>query len=601
MGEPVEEKEYPMGIPVEREDDGVVLPEPGLRDTASKELSHSVEAHTVVSALVLVLAVGCDCITALDTPMHMAEAAASLRISSIVTLLAMASPSIVKDRVVDQRVLLGVLLAFLALMGEHYGSSHTRIGDTIYTLFVLLVGVQIYTAGGIEAGSVRPDSVLNSPHRRQTMSGLCGSLFFYVGLRGLRSAFYAPQEAVEYSVYYTINDALMVSPGYSFMSGSITVPLAFGHGVLACVGIVISLHGEAHLTGSSAVAFEVGAAGVAAAIAAFWSTVGYSEQLDTLRTLYGSMACSGKIDVCKEAYRARRFAISNGSSAGLWIASLAACIFSFAIERRNMEDIVTRAETLWKKKGVGAGTILLISSCAAILAYISTEGEQWHTDICALVALLGVFVGFTSDTLLGAVLYVGAQAYEEIRLLIRFGASRVFNHLTHCTLFLTIVLMAIHLVVSILKSVLRRYWNVANESPINTTLAFLATFGTSLAAGLYIASAGLIACSDGTLPEDLETIRDGSGARTMIAFAANHFLPFFAWVPLYACRCEVQLINSYVRAVAWLMAVPLLILIYITVLSFMQTAAPTASIVETESALLLGCVGFFAWIAAAFV
>ena len=579
----------------------VVLKDPQLRGTVASELSHSVEAQVVVAALLLVVAVGCDCITALETPHGQADTVSSMRTSSLVTLLALASPTIVKDRIVDQRFVLLSLLIVLSLSGDHYGNINVRIGDATYTILVLLLSVQIYNAGGIESGSTRPDNILNSPHRRQTMSGLCGALFLYVGLRGLRSAFVAAQEAKDFSVRLSILDNNYVSAGYAFMSGSSIIPLGFGHGVLAAVGILICLHGDAHVTGSSAVAFEVGAAGIASSIAALWSSIGFSEQIDTLRVLYGPSGCRGSVDLCEEAYRARRFAISNGSASGLWMGSLAACVFSYAIERRTTTEFFTRAEVMWRRQGFGSGVILLAAACIGIFSYQSFDGSQWHTDINAIVAVFGIFVSFTGDTLLGTAIYVGAQGYEEIRLLVRFGEERVFCHLTHCILFFSIGLLGLHLSLCVLKTLLLCWFDVRPESPINLMLGYIATFGTSLAAILYIASAVLMASSNGSLPEDMEAIRDGSGARTMISFVINHFAPICAWIPLYSCRCEVQIMNSYHRAAAWIVSLLVVVIVYSFSLSYLGIDAPSVAIVDVGPFVLVGGAGALSWFAGAFV
>lgn len=550
----------------------------------------------------LVFAIGCDCATAIDPDPRAAEVASSLRVSSLVVAFTLASPSILRGRSAwTQRVLLGGLLAFLALAGDHEGSMRTRTGDSVYTLFVLLVGVQIYGAGGVEASSIRPDNVRKTPHMKQTVSALCGSLFFYVGLRGVRSAFVAASEAASYEVHFVVNGATFSSQGYAYSSVGITAPLAFGHGILACAGLLVLFHGDSRLAGSSEVAFELGASAVATAICALWALLNYAEQLDVLRVLYGPHACSGDRHLCHEAFSARRFALANASTTGLWAASLAAAVFSFAVERRSLSDAPTRAEQLWRRELVGVGTVFLVLSSAAVFLHASTEGGQWHTDVCAVACLLGIFVSFAASTLLGTGIYVVASAYEEVRLLVDFGVDRVFVHLTHCTLFVLLLLLAAHLALSLLKSVLLRYFAVARSSPINKALAYVATFGASLATVLYVASVLLLAASDGALPEDKETIRDGSGSRTMISFAISHFAPVFIWMPLYTCRCETQLVSNRERVWAWLLAMPVIVLVYVVVLGILNLGAPSAKIVHEETFLVVGVAGVLAWASAAFV
>lgn len=566
-----------------------------------KERPHDVEPHTVSAALFLVLAVGCDCATALEPLRNTADVAVSLRISSLVSVLLLSSPPLLLGQLVRQRVFLALVVVVLALSGEHRGGIDARTGDCVYTMFALLMAVLIIHAGGVESPSVRPDDVSKSAHRRQTISALCGALFLYVGVRGTRSAFVAARETRSYSAHHSLGggDEVVTSAGLAYSSAAITAPLAFGHGMLACLGFLVVLHEEMHDSGSSVVAFEVGACGVGVAVAATWALLAYSEQLDALHYLYGEHSCTGARDVCREAYRARRFALANASTTGLWASTLACLAFSFAVERRNFDDRVTRAEHLWSRQTFGLGVVFLLSSTVALVVHSSTLGAQWHTDVCAILCVFGIFVSFASDTLAGTIIFVVSSSYEEIRLLTEFGADRVLCHLTHCTLFLNLALLVAHALLSLVKTLILRNFDLYARSPLNVALACVATFGTSLAAALYVASLILLASSDGTLPEDKDTIRDGSGSRTMISFVVSHFVPVFAWVPLYGCRCEVQLLGSRERTIVWLLSVPSMVAVYVVVLSLLETNAPSAKIVDEETFVLIGVPGLAAWASSA--
>lgn len=87
----------------------------------------------------------------------------------------------------------------------------------------------------------------------------------------------------------------------------------------------------------------------------------------------------------------------------------------------------------------------------------------------------------------------------------------------------------------------------------------------------------------------------------MIAFGLNHFIILFAWLPLYACRCEVQNMNAHTRAAGWLLAVPAMATFYGVVLGFMQISAPALSIVDQWPFGVAGAVGVASWAAGAFV
>ena len=375
----------------------------------------SVEPHVLTAALVLVAAAVCDALTLLDPPEDASPAPCSMRVSSIVAVLALAAPRIVYTSrsdnkttkgfaLADQRAVLALPLCAFALAGLHRGSEATRLGDTLYSTLVLLGAVYVYSTGGIESEVLRPDDVKTRPHRRQTVSGLRAALFVYVGLRGVRSAFVAADEVPE---------QLNVVAGYAQISIVRVMPLAFGHGTLVCVGALIATSERAHVKGSSAVAFEVGMAGIACAVAALWATLAHSEIVDDVPILYGSHACAGARGLCAEAYASRRFAEVNASEASLWLAALAAMLYAASIEVNAL--VLTRAEQLFQQQGFGSGALLFIAAVAALYTYGSLRGASWYVDACAGVVLAAIFVSTFAEVAVGALLAAiafGALLYQ---------------------------------------------------------------------------------------------------------------------------------------------------------------------------------------------
>jgi len=581
----------------------VELPRIHDRDGPASLVSTKVEAHTVVSALALVCAVGCDALSAIDVPLGAVDCPSSLRVSSLVLTAMLGSPQIKGIHVVDQRVILGIVLLGLTFSGFHQGTEGMRTADCVFCTLVLLMTVQIYKSGGIETEDIRPDSVRDTPHRRQTVSGLCAALFVYCGARGIRDAFVYGRVAADYMIEYQIRGGVTTAHGYSHATLYVSAPLGFGYGVILCLGILIGLHDETHLTGSSAISFEAGASGITASVAALWALIGQSKSIESMLILYGPGSCSGGQDVCYEAARSRRLVMVNGSTGPLWICSLAAMVFSFAVEKRFLERNPTHAESMWKRQGMGISLALLGAAIVGVLTNSQLDGAQWHTEICTVAALLGGFFSSISNTLLGTTIYATAMTYEQVLLLQNYGAERVLVHLTHCTLFSSLVLMWVHVGLMALKDILLvSYFEVDNESVINRGLGIVATFGTSLTFGLYLASAVLLSASNGQIPqEEGELFRGESPTRSMIAFALDHFVPLLVWIPLYACRCEVNLVNAWTRSIAWILAVPLQVVLYSVLLAVIGQAAPTVSIVQFSGASVVGSACAITWIVAAFV
>lgn len=575
----------------------VVPADAARRDDSASLVATEVEAHTVVSALLLVCAVGCDAVCAVDLPVGAVDCPSSLRVSSLVVTAMLASPQLKGVNLVDQRVFLGVVLLLLSFSGFHRGSEEMRTADCVFTTLVLLMTVQIYNAGGIETKEVRPDSVRDKPHRRQTISGLCAALMVYVGARGLRDAFVYANTVSGYMVQYQTSETTIVSQGYAHATVWVSAPLGVGYGVVLFAGMLIGLHGETNTKGSLAVAFEIGFSGVAVCVAALWALIGQSFSMKALDFLYGSAACTGGEDMCYEAARARRLVVANGCTGPLWVAGLSALMFSFAVERRVWESNPVSAVSLWRREGAGIALALAGAAAAAVVSNTDLESPQWHTEVCSVACLLGVFVSSVSDTFLGTVIYAVAMTYEQWMLLDNYGASKVFVHLTHCTIFLSLLCVWVQVVLMGIKDLLEgRGFQLARESAVNGGLGVVVTFGTSLTFGLYIASAILLSASTGRVPqEEEELFRGGSPTRSMIAFALDHFLPLFVWIPLYACRCEVNLVSARSRSIAWLSALPTQAVVYLIVLAFLGKSAPTASIMQRSGASVVTAASILTW------
>lgn len=576
------------------------FPSLAKREGAISAVPIHVEPHVLLSAVILVCAVGCDALTSMDIYLGRTDAPSSFRVTSLVLVSILASPVLKGCNLTDQRVLIGLLLLMFSLWGLHEASEETRTGDCIFVAIVGLTMVYITNQGGIETERVRPDPQHDTPHRRQTVAALCGALFFYSGLRGLRAAFVSSNVASEYKIEYETLSGMTTTRGYASSSTDTTIPLGFAHGVSICVGVLIALHDETRVVGSSSVAYEVGAAGLVMTVSATWALLGMSTQMEALHVLYGSGACKGDINLCYESARARRLVMANNNSGSAWITGLAALAFSFSIERRLLYPN-TRAKNTLRRQGFGFSLAMLITSIVGVLQYARFEGDQFHTDVILLVSLVAVFVSATTDTLVGTLIYTIVMTYEQVQLLNNYGSQFVFVHLTHVTLFVSLLLMWVWVTFMVLKSVLSCFYQVKNESVINKVIGISTATGTSLTFGLFMASSLLLAASNGNLPQEDDVFRGGSPRRSMISFVLCHFVPLLVWVPTYVCRCEVVLISSWTRATAWLSAVPFDALIYVLVLRILGESAPTAILMQVSGVSVVGVPAIVAWALGAFV
>lgn len=614
------------------------LAEPGLRNPVLTEISPNVEPHVLAATLTLVTAAVCDALTLIDPPPGGSHAPCSMRISSTVALLALAAPRIAyierkgRDRMdlfcgrwrfrsrvadlttaaeppaaprvvgfalSDQRVFLALPLCFFALAGLHYGTETTRRGDAVYTVLVLLAAVHVCASGGIENQSVRPDNITTSPHRRQTVSGLCAALLVYVGLRGVRSAYVAADEVQDHAVQYSVEGGRTYTlPGHAQISLGRVVPLAFGHGTLVCTGLLIATSGHTHLTGSSIVAYEVGMAGAASAVAAFWATLAYSETIDEVPSLYGPYACSVKQEICVQAFEARRFDVVNASVASLWLAALGAMLYAVAIERRILGRARTRAEQLFQQQGVGSGGLVLVAAVAAVYVYGSLEGAAWYIDACVGVALVGVFAATFTDVVFGAFLSTAAFGVLFYRLGEEYGTRHLLTQVDGTFLLVSAACMAIYTLLDLLLRLLQLCGFKLESDSVMTSLALaVAIAGTSISFVLFVASALVLASASGAA----RFVYDASGSRTMLAYVAQHYLPLLSWIPIYTCRSNLQWRNTVLRVRAWHLSALVAVLVHWSFVAFVPLQRPDVTGIELQSTVIASVAGGIAWYVSGYV
>jgi hypothetical protein len=562
-----------------------------------------VEANTVACSLILACGVAIDAMTAFD-PLASAELApASLRVSSLVLVAILASPKLVGINLVDQRVLVAVCLAAVAFVGKHTSSESLRLGDSLYSVLMLLSTIQIFQSGGIEAGSTRPDTVEDKPHRRQTMSGLCAALLFYVGLRGVRAAFFLAQSASEYKERFQIGESFVEATGFAHCSLSVSLSLGFGHGVVIAVAALIGLHTETRVTGSTVVAFEVGFAGVVVCTSALWAFMAIVSGIEALPILYGESSCRGNSGSCPVAARARRFAMVNESSASLWVAGLAMLVFSFATEKRFIQMHPFQGEKVWQRTGFPVGIAVLGMSVLAVFRFEHLSGTGWHTDVIMLLSLFSIFTIIFSDTFVGELMYASAMTYEQVALIHEYGRHAVFQHITHLSLTILIVVLWAHIAVYALRFFVERWWflEVKKESILNKSLGVLSTAGVSLSFALFLATTLLIASSNGTLPtETANNFRNGSVNRYLVAFSLDHFLPLFVFAPIYASQSEAAMLTTTVRRFAWVVVVGADVLLYGWCLVVLRSSAPTFAIMQFGPLAPAAFCGLLSWVATGF-
>ena len=476
------------------------------------------ESNAASAAFVAVSSVCLDALSS-TPPTVVQDVPSTLRCTAFVVLACIGSPVIVPepnpnmlDIELEQRTLLLVVLALVAMNGEHTAGVYVRVVDAIYCLFSgwVMIGISLYRSKNAVPGSA-----------------LCGGLFFYSGLRIVRAGMVQASEVVRFSVSGDSFETM----GYAVADSTLSTALVFGGSMVACSGLLVLVNdGIIHETGSYSVAPIVCMnAGVAFA-AAFVAQLAVYSRLEDLPTLFGPTACNGAHDTCAAAFRARRFHVSNTSPAPLWAAVVALTVYSLPRRRKcpGRADYYVLTK-LSSPSGTIAG-IVTAASIVSVFVFATDDMIIVQTELILLYIAIPTawFVSVPAGcvmSIVGNVLYMTEKAEGA------FGYDLDFY--THWCLatsaFLTTLLFVSTLISQTLWSLKEEYWLECEHISGGLVISLL-----SVQTALTLATLALVVGYDGTATTTEETAWRKAG----FEFTVQHSLGFFFAAAVYGTRYE---------------------------------------------------------------
>lgn len=566
--------------------------ENGVRE--EKSVLNHIHPQTPSAALLAGLCVLCDAATALDPPPGAADVSASLRTSSLVAALMLASPALVEDRVVDQRTALAAVLAALSIGGSHRGGRLTRLSEAVFCAISITAATAIFAAGGIENSSTRPDSVHATPHRRRSLSALVNSLIFYTSLRGLRSAFALAAEARAFSVPYTIAGREFEAPGYAYGSADLSSPLAFGCCLAGLAALLSLVHVGAHRDGAAVVAFELLACAGMCAASAVWALLARGQLYDKLAPLYSPDACGADWnDLCTEAFRARRHASANGNPAVLFALSTCLAVQAFAKERRGPPSARRRLQRVWERQGSWVASGVLIAVGLAVLTHSSSLGNEAGTPVvwAGLLCLLGIWSAFVHELLIGSLLFGLGSVYASYTALLNFGEQAGLAQTAAVAFAVSAACHLTYAALLLFESCLSFQYSVDRRSSLVALRRTACTAGTSISTVLYLGGISLLACDDGSLIASTGVVQTGLGASRMAWFTIVHFSGVASWLIQFNDIHE----RSSASIAAWLFAPAFSACVQAVVLGSIVVLTPAIDVVDAGTFAIFGTASIAVW------
>lgn len=537
------------------------------------------ESNTLAASAIFLGSMVVDSFTARDPRQSELahEGPTAMRNTAIVLIACLAAPPIRQWMVFEQRLVIAVLLLAVALLGWHEMGKGTRIADAVYLTLMLGTCILTFWMGKVDKNIKKERSKDAPPYlRREALVSLAMSMLFYSSMRLLRSALRHSDVARQLRVDGTAYDGTPHSTaGYAYASSATVAGLSFGAAAGIGVACVLGANKELREHGTSAATLVLTTAAFAQLTGAFVSTMGTSEQLVHLPAIFSAGACSNARE-CAPAIAARRFAIVSGNAAALWLNGFGTLLMAFAPTIRLRSRV--EMESVQRNFELTVYAVAFASICVfALTRYLSFTGAEALTDYAAVGAVLAVLVTAFIDSLFGALAFVVAVGADVIQLWSAYGTVYVFGHFTHCCNAVMLFLLALYVVLTSFVDFLWRWLPQQVVDIVDTITGLLTVLGTSIATLLFLGTTALYASYDGQLVDDAQfRAADNRYERTTAAMIAEHWLPVLVWLPLYSCRCEVELLSMRARAVAWYSAVALPATIWLVVLGSDEIAVAHA-------------------------
>tara|TARA_B110000858_G_scaffold198454_1_gene265226 strand:- start:4072 stop:5826 length:1755 start_codon:yes stop_codon:yes gene_type:complete len=542
------------------------------------------EGNVLSAIAVFSASIVLDALIALPTTLAV-DVATSLRTTALVLVALVASPPVDANLIFEQRGLACALLVTTAFVGLHSGGVNGRIADSLYSLTCGWSILLIF--------SVSPPKPKERGHdpkgKRENITALAAAFLGYSGARILRAGLYHSGEVSRFSSSHEDIE----SQGYAIADDLVSSTLAFGGTLCMCAAaIILANHDSIYDEGCKPVTSVVAHISILIFISAFIVQIACFARLDEMEVLFGESACVGEVDVCYNAFRARRLYTANSSPAPLWACAVGLTIFSFPHDNRcrtRREYFSYAIETGDRNCAIGSGHLSLFASFVAVLVVYVYSDSVWRATELVLL-FFSIPAAWYSSTWISCALHAtGMLMYTVGRLGSPLGFDLSF--LTHWFVMATIVITVCLALTTLVSWLL--YSSCVSTGRyiawIENSTAILVVALVSIQLFLTISSLAILGGYDGSMMES-KSWRSAS-----LQWATQHSLGFFFSAALVGGRfeCHSGRVDKYWMQATWfslpaILTVLWLINVYSTsaFIPYGTTGDVSSIIIATLAALL---------------
>lgn len=472
-------------------------------------------ARLVGAAAAFALALVVDALLA-GAPSEFVDAPASLRGTSIVFVILVASPILVNPNTlyvgVWQKEVFGGLLLVVAMGGMHVGSQWTRFFDALLVAVLATGAIGLFSSSGIDVTSKKLVAATDMTALvRKSAIAIASAFLLYAGLRILRLALVSPHRASHLRLAVvgyanTTTAAPTTVRGYGVESDAASLLAAFG-GAIA-IGTAIALFAREHEFGGFGVESlrtQLSAAAAYTGLAGFATLLTVGDQLAEMTIVFHKDACFG--DGCDVAAETRRAALQTPS---VGVALLLVTVGLITLNRGVRNDLFLN--------------VAFFLAALAVVLRVDGVGVAAYGDAVAVFAVLAAWVAVCYDVRLGCFVGYTALAVELIVSSANYGAGVIFAHVSNVTLGALVVAGWVGVLLGFCGR-LCRSWTLLHAE------AFLATLSHAIALAYFLGSCGLVSSYvGGAMMFDEPALPP---VREALVFTVKHYIPLIFTAVLY--------------------------------------------------------------------
>ena len=329
--------------------------------------------------------------------------------------------------------------------------------------------------------------------------------------------------------------------GIALADDLVAAALVFGGLLCVCAAVfVLSNHEVVYEKGCTPICATMGVYSVLVFTAAFVVQIASYARMEDLDVLFNDASCGGDINVCSQAFRARRFYAANGSPAVLWACAAGLTLFAFPYDRRcrSRRDYFSGVEDPTGRKAATASAWAAIFSALVALGavFLFSDSASFLASVEVLLLYFSIPLAWYGESWLACGLHAGGIAvYTATRLGGPLGYDLAY--LTHWFVAATLLVTVILAVTTGISLLLYNSWCSQGRyiEWIEVTTAILLVVLVSLQLLLTIASLSLGSGYDGARIGDGRTWR-----QTSFEWATQHNVSFFFAAALVGGRFETQ-------------------------------------------------------------